>query len=85
MSFPAALGSLFLSTRHAMVVAGTHGKTTTSSLLGHVLADAGRDPSFLVGGVTQNYAGNYRLGAGRTSSSRGRRPTRTANCSTDSS
>jgi UDP-N-acetylmuramate: L-alanyl-gamma-D-glutamyl-meso-diaminopimelate ligase len=64
MSFPAALGSLFLARRHSVVVAGTHGKTTTSSLMGHVLADAGRDPSFLVGGVTQNYSGNYRLGQG---------------------
>jgi UDP-N-acetylmuramate: L-alanyl-gamma-D-glutamyl-meso-diaminopimelate ligase len=64
MSFPAALGSLFLKQRHSVVVAGTHGKTTTSSLMAHVLADAGRDPSFLVGGVTVNYAGNYRLGKG---------------------
>jgi len=64
MSFPAALGSLFLARRHSVVVAGTHGKTTTSSLMGHVLAEAGQDPSFLVGGVTQNYAGNYRLGRG---------------------
>jgi UDP-N-acetylmuramate: L-alanyl-gamma-D-glutamyl-meso-diaminopimelate ligase len=64
MSFPAALGSFFLKTRHSVVVAGTHGKTTTSSLMGHVLASAGRDPSFLVGGVTQNYSGNFRLGAG---------------------
>ncbi|MBL8919140.1 MAG: UDP-N-acetylmuramate dehydrogenase [Myxococcaceae bacterium] len=64
MSFPAALGSLFLAKRHAVVVAGTHGKTTTSSLMGHVLAAAGRDPTFLVGGVTKNYQGNYRLGQG---------------------
>jgi UDP-N-acetylmuramate: L-alanyl-gamma-D-glutamyl-meso-diaminopimelate ligase len=64
MSFPAALGSLFLKQRHSVVVAGTHGKTTTSSLMGHVLASAGRDPTFLVGGVTKNYAGNYRLGTG---------------------
>ena len=64
MSFPAALGSLFLARRHSVVVAGTHGKTTTSSLMGHVLASAGRDPTFLVGGVTKNYAGNYRLGKG---------------------
>jgi len=64
MSFPAALGSLFLTSRHSVVVAGTHGKTTTSSLMGHVLTDAGRDPSFLVGGVTRNYSGNYRVGAG---------------------
>lgn len=64
MSFPAALGSLFLKHRHSIVVAGTHGKTTTSSLMGHVLASAGKDPTFLVGGVTKNYAGNYRLGNG---------------------
>lgn len=64
MSFPAALGALFLASRHSLVVAGTHGKTTTSSLLGHVLVEAGLDPSLLVGGVTQNYAGNYRLGRG---------------------
>jgi UDP-N-acetylmuramate: L-alanyl-gamma-D-glutamyl-meso-diaminopimelate ligase len=64
MSFPAALGSFFLAQRHGVVVAGTHGKTTTSSLMGHVLAAAGRDPSFLVGGVTKNYSGNYRLGHG---------------------
>lgn len=64
MSFPAALGSLFLKQRHSIVVAGTHGKTTTSSLMGHVLASAGKDPTFLVGGVTKNYSGNYRLGKG---------------------
>ncbi|MFN0061506.1 MAG: UDP-N-acetylmuramate:L-alanyl-gamma-D-glutamyl-meso-diaminopimelate ligase [Myxococcaceae bacterium] len=64
MSFPAALGALFLKTRHSVVVAGTHGKTTTSSMLAHVLVEAKRDPSFLVGGVTQNYAGNYRIGRG---------------------
>ncbi len=64
MSFPQALGELFLKRSHSVVVAGTHGKTTTSSLMAHVLVEAGRDPSFLVGGVTQNYAGNYRVGKG---------------------
>ncbi len=64
MSFPAALGSLFLKPRHSIVVAGTHGKTTTSALMAHVLVAAGKDPSFLVGGVTLNYAGNYRVGKG---------------------
>jgi UDP-N-acetylmuramate: L-alanyl-gamma-D-glutamyl-meso-diaminopimelate ligase len=63
-SFPAALGGLFLRDRHPVVVAGTHGKTTTAALLGHVLAAAGRDPSFLVGGVTRNEGRNYRLGRG---------------------
>jgi UDP-N-acetylmuramate: L-alanyl-gamma-D-glutamyl-meso-diaminopimelate ligase len=64
MSFPAALGSLFLSSRHSVVVAGTHGKTTTSALMAHVLTAAGRDPSFLVGGVTRNGSSGSRLGHG---------------------
>jgi UDP-N-acetylmuramate: L-alanyl-gamma-D-glutamyl-meso-diaminopimelate ligase len=64
MSFPAALGTFFLRDRHSVVVTGTHGKTTTTALLGHVLAGAGRDPSFLVGGVARNYDASYRLGAG---------------------
>lgn len=64
LSFPAALGALFLKPRHSIVIAGTHGKTTTSALMGHVLVSAGKDPSFLVGGVTLNYAGNYRYGQG---------------------
>jgi UDP-N-acetylmuramate: L-alanyl-gamma-D-glutamyl-meso-diaminopimelate ligase len=64
MSFPAAFGSLVLADKHSVVVVGTHGKTTTSALAAHVLADAGRDPTFLVGGVTVNYDGNFRLGRG---------------------
>ncbi|MBX7096474.1 MAG: UDP-N-acetylmuramate dehydrogenase [Myxococcaceae bacterium] len=64
MSFPAAFGELVLAGRHSVVVAGTHGKTTTSAMMAHVLVEAGKDPSFLVGGVTQNYAGNYRVGQG---------------------
>lgn len=65
MSFPAALAALFLNKRHSVVVAGTHGKTTTSAMLAHVLVAAGKDPSFLVGGVALNYSGNYRLGGGQ--------------------
>ena len=64
MSFPAAFGSLVLAGKHSIVVAGTHGKTTTSALMAHVLVDAGTDPSFLVGGVTVNYTGNFRIGKG---------------------
>jgi UDP-N-acetylmuramate: L-alanyl-gamma-D-glutamyl-meso-diaminopimelate ligase len=64
MSFPAALGALFLASRHPVVVAGTHGKTTTSALAGHVLAAAGRDPSFLIGGVLRGHDASFRLGAG---------------------
>jgi UDP-N-acetylmuramate: L-alanyl-gamma-D-glutamyl-meso-diaminopimelate ligase len=64
MSFPAAFGSLVLAEKHSVVVAGTHGKTTTSALMAHVLVDAGTDPSFLVGGVTMNANSNFRNGGG---------------------
>ena len=64
MSFPAAFGSLVLAEKHSVVVAGTHGKTTTSALMAHVLVDAGTDPSFLVGGVTLNANSNFRNGGG---------------------
>ena len=64
MSFPAAMGSLLLEGRHSVVVAGTHGKTTTSALLSHVLVVADTDPSFLVGGVTLNAESNFRFGHG---------------------
>jgi UDP-N-acetylmuramate: L-alanyl-gamma-D-glutamyl-meso-diaminopimelate ligase len=63
-SFPSLLGKLFLEGKHSVVVAGTHGKTTTSSILAHVLADAGRDPSFLIGGVPLNFRQSWRLGQG---------------------
>ncbi len=64
MSFPAAFGSLFLAGHHPVVVTGTHGKTTTSALLSHLLVSAGLDPSFLVGGVAQNGGVSFRLGQG---------------------
>lgn len=64
VSFPQALGQLFLQDRHSVVVAGTHGKTTTTSMVAHLLADAGRDPSVVVGGVAGNFGGNFHLGKG---------------------
>ncbi len=64
VSFPQALGELFIAPRHGVVVVGTHGKTTTSALMGFVLYRALRDPSFLVGGVTRDFDSNFRLGEG---------------------
>ncbi len=64
LSFPAALGERFIAPRHGVVVVGTHGKTTTSAMMGRLLHHAGRDPSFLVGGVTRDFESNFRLGAG---------------------
>lgn len=63
-SFPKALGDLFLDGRHSVVVAGTHGKTTTTSLVTWILTSAGRDPGMLVGGVPANFGEGFRLGRG---------------------
>lgn len=52
--------------RHYQVIAisGTHGKTTTTSMIAHVLDEAGLKPGFLIGGVAPNFQTNARLGAG---------------------
>ena len=63
-SFPALLSELFLKERRSVVIAGTHGKTTTSSIMGHALMEAGRDPSFLIGGVPLNFRQSWRHGQG---------------------
>ena len=54
-SFPETLGNLFLAHRHSVVVAGTHGKTTTSTLIAHTLFHAGRDPGYLIGGIPRSH------------------------------
>jgi UDP-N-acetylmuramate: L-alanyl-gamma-D-glutamyl-meso-diaminopimelate ligase len=51
--------------RHVLAVAGTHGKTTTTSMLAWILDCAGLQPGFLVGGVPQNFGISARLGAGK--------------------
>ena len=64
LSFPEALAHFFIQNRRSLVVAGTHGKTTTTGMLTHVLLSAGRDPGFLVGGVMVNGNVSYSLGNG---------------------
>ena len=59
--------------RTSIVVAGTHGKTTTTSLLAFLLDRAGLDPSFLIGGVPMNFGRSYRLGERPALRDRGRR------------
>lgn len=62
-SFPETLRELVLRPRVPVVVAGTHGKTTTTSLLAWILRAAGRDAGFLVGGVANDLGGSFGLGA----------------------
>jgi UDP-N-acetylmuramate: L-alanyl-gamma-D-glutamyl-meso-diaminopimelate ligase len=63
-SLPALLAEEFLRPRASLVVAGTHGKTTTTSLLAFLLHEARKDPSFLIGGVPVDFGRSYRLGGG---------------------
>ncbi|MBA2540265.1 MAG: UDP-N-acetylmuramate--L-alanine ligase, partial [Deltaproteobacteria bacterium] len=63
-SFPAVLGDKLIDHKHAIVVCGTHGKTTTTALIAHVLEQAGRDPSLFVGGVPVGLGHGYKLGGG---------------------
>jgi UDP-N-acetylmuramate: L-alanyl-gamma-D-glutamyl-meso-diaminopimelate ligase len=64
VSLPQALAELFIADHRAVVVAGTHGKTTSTALLAWVLEQAGRDPSVMVGGDVLDFGGNYKLGGG---------------------
>ena len=64
VSFPDALYEYALAERHPVVVTGTHGKTTTASLVAALLLETGRDPSVLVGGIAANLDGSFRDGAG---------------------
>jgi len=63
-SMPALIHERFLRGRHSIVVAGTHGKTTTASLMAWVLASAGRDPGFLIGGAPLNFGLPFHRGEG---------------------
>ena len=60
-SAAATIKEEFLRGRHSLPVAGTHGKTTTTSLLAWLLEAAGLEPSFLVGGVAENFGTSFRL------------------------
>jgi UDP-N-acetylmuramate: L-alanyl-gamma-D-glutamyl-meso-diaminopimelate ligase len=67
-SLPEAVRDHFLWGARSIVIAGTHGKTTTTSLTGWLLTSGGADPSMLVGGVAMNFGehgSSYRLGGGR--------------------
>jgi UDP-N-acetylmuramate: L-alanyl-gamma-D-glutamyl-meso-diaminopimelate ligase len=64
VSGPQWLAENFLRGREVLAVAGTHGKTTTSSMLAWILEDAGRSPGFLIGGIPANFDASARAGGG---------------------
>jgi UDP-N-acetylmuramate: L-alanyl-gamma-D-glutamyl-meso-diaminopimelate ligase len=65
VSLPEAIREHFLWQSRSIVVAGTHGKTTTTAIAGWLLASDGLDPSVLIGGIASNFDGSFRLGSGR--------------------
>lgn len=64
VSLPFALRELFIRGHYSCVIAGTHGKTTCSSLLAWILQNAGRDPGFFIGGIPENFGQGYKVGQG---------------------
>jgi len=64
-SLPQILHDEFLVGKEVLVVAGTHGKTTTTSMLAWIFETAGLAPSFLIGGIAENFGRSFGLGSGR--------------------
>ncbi len=64
VSMPEAIEKFFLKDKLSLVVTGSHGKTTISSMISWILYDQGRDPSFLIGGLPLNFNISSRLGKG---------------------
>ncbi|MFP4226989.1 MAG: UDP-N-acetylmuramate--L-alanine ligase, partial [Desulfobacterales bacterium] len=63
-SMPQAVNYFLVGSRQAILVAGTHGKTTTAAMIAWLLHYAGLSPSFMIGGFVKNFAGNYYLDNG---------------------
>ena len=64
-SLPQILHDEFLIGKNVLVVAGTHGKTTTTAMLAWIFETAGLQPSFLVGGIAENFSRSFGLGEGK--------------------
>ena len=65
LSLPETIREHFLWQSRSIVIAGTHGKTTTTALAGWLLTAGNLDPSVLIGGIASNFDGSFRLGSGR--------------------
>ena len=64
-SLPQILHDEFLRGKEVLVVAGTHGKTTTTSMLSWIFQSAGLEPSFLIGGIAENFGSSFQLASGK--------------------
>jgi UDP-N-acetylmuramate: L-alanyl-gamma-D-glutamyl-meso-diaminopimelate ligase len=64
-SLPQILHDEFLRGKEVIVVAGTHGKTTTTSMLSWIFHTSGQQPSFLIGGIAENFGSSFALGQGK--------------------
>ncbi len=64
-SMPQILHDEFLSGKEVIVIAGTHGKTTTTSMVSWIFQSAGLEPSFLIGGIAENFGSSFQLGDGK--------------------
>jgi UDP-N-acetylmuramate: L-alanyl-gamma-D-glutamyl-meso-diaminopimelate ligase len=63
-SLPMAMGAVVIENRHSIVVSGTHGKTTTTSLMSWVTDQMGLQPGFMIGGIPKNFDHSYRVPKG---------------------
>ncbi len=65
LSMPQAVNRFLAKDKKIILVTGTHGKTTTSSIMAHILFTAGLDPSFMIGGILKDYNSSFRIGSGK--------------------
>ncbi len=64
LSMPQAVNQFIAFDKQIILVTGTHGKTTTASIMAHLLETAGLEPSFLVGGILRNFNSSFQIGSG---------------------
>ncbi len=64
LSMPQAVNRFIAKDKKIILVTGTHGKTTTSSIMAHILYTAGLEPSFMIGGILQDFNSSFRIGTG---------------------
>jgi UDP-N-acetylmuramate: L-alanyl-gamma-D-glutamyl-meso-diaminopimelate ligase len=65
LSMPQAVNKFIAWDKKIILVTGTHGKTTTASIMAHILYTAGMDPSFMIGGILKDFHSSFRIGSGK--------------------